>query len=85
MYQWAQMAARLLHLVFQYYATVDPDYVLNDDTIPWLSRENVEDRSTTSLTGLPEMVSSGQSVGSVVSSTVPAAMSTSAEQVCVCK
>ncbi|XP_025090124.1 protein KIAA0100-like isoform X2 [Pomacea canaliculata] len=64
----------------QYYATVDPDYVLNDDTIPWLSRENVEDRSTTSLTGLPEMVSSGQSVGSVVSSTVPAAMSTSAEQ-----
>nr|KAG5698428.1 hypothetical protein BaRGS_006623 [Batillaria attramentaria] len=55
----------------QYYATVDPDFVFKDDNIPWLSRENVEDRSGTGLTGLPEMVSSGQSVGSVVSSTVP--------------
>lgn len=56
----------------QYYATVDPDYVFSDDNIPWLSRENVEDRSGTGLTGLPEMVSSGQSVGSVVSSTISA-------------
>ncbi|XP_076453404.1 protein hobbit-like isoform X2 [Babylonia areolata] len=56
----------------QYYATVDPDFVFSDDNIPWLSRENVEDRSGSGLTGLPEMVSSGQTVGSVVSSTLPA-------------
>ena len=64
-------------MCFQYYATVDPDYVLSDENIPWLSRENVEDRSGSGLTGLPEMVSSGQSVGGVVSSTIPA----SSEQV----
>ncbi|KAL8564427.1 hypothetical protein ACOMHN_057449 [Nucella lapillus] len=56
----------------QYYATVDPDVVVGEDTIPWLSRENVEDRSGSGLTGLPEMVGSGQTVGSVVSSTLPA-------------
>ncbi|XP_070204899.1 protein hobbit-like isoform X2 [Littorina saxatilis] len=56
----------------QYYATVDPDYMFSEDNIPWLARENVEDRSGTGLTGLPEMVSSGQSVGSVVCTTIPA-------------
>lgn len=56
---------------------MDPDFVFGDENIPWLSRENVEDRTTTGLTGLPEMVSSGQSVGSVVCTTV-----SSSEQVC---
>ncbi|XP_055863164.1 protein hobbit-like isoform X2 [Biomphalaria glabrata] len=54
----------------QYYATVDPNNSYERDNIPWLSRENVEDRTNTDLTGLPEMISSGQSVGSVVSSVV---------------
>ena len=67
----------LCFVCFQYYATVDPDNLFSDENIPWLSRENVEDRSGSGLTGLPEMVGSGQSVGSVVSSTVPA----SSEQV----
>ncbi|XP_059177083.1 protein hobbit-like isoform X2 [Physella acuta] len=54
----------------QYYATVDPNNSYERDNIPWLLRENVEDRANTDLSGLPEMISSGQSVGSVVSSVV---------------
>ena len=52
--------------------------MFSDENIPWLSRENVEDRSGTGLTGLPEMVGAGQDVGSVVSSTIT---STTSEQV----
>lgn len=54
----------------QYYATVDPGEVVTDEDIAWLSKENIEDRSEFDLEGLPEMVSSGQSVGGVVNSTV---------------
>ncbi|CAI9740932.1 Hypothetical predicted protein [Octopus vulgaris] len=54
----------------QYYATVDLGEVINDEDIAWLSKENIEDRSEFDLEGLPEMVSSGQSVGGVVNSTV---------------
>ncbi|GFO14522.1 protein kiaa0100-like [Plakobranchus ocellatus] len=54
----------------QYYATVDPNNSYERDNIPWLSRENVEDRANTDLSGMPEMIGSGQSVGSVVSSAV---------------
>uniref|UniRef100_A0A0L8HRK1 Uncharacterized protein n=1 Tax=Octopus bimaculoides TaxID=37653 RepID=A0A0L8HRK1_OCTBM len=54
----------------QYYATVDFGEVINDEDIAWLSKENIEDRSEFDLEGLPEMVSSGQSVGGVVNSTV---------------
>ncbi|KAK3084827.1 hypothetical protein FSP39_019738 [Pinctada imbricata] len=54
----------------QYYATVDPSYEFEDDCYPWLSAENVEDRSEADLSGLPEMVASGHSVGGVVYSTV---------------
>ena len=65
----------------QYYATVDSNNSYDsDDNIPWLSKENVEDRANTDLSGLPEMIGSGQSVGSVVSSAVTG-VSSSAEQV----
>ncbi|XP_005096164.1 protein KIAA0100 isoform X2 [Aplysia californica] len=63
----------------QYYATVDPNNSYDRDNIPWLSRENVEDRANADLTGLPEMIGSGQSVGSVVSSAVTG-VAPSAEQ-----
>ncbi|XP_062591853.1 protein hobbit-like [Saccostrea cucullata] len=55
----------------QYYATVDPGSDLEEDCYPWLSQENVEDRMEEDLSGLPEMVSSGHSVGGVVYSTIP--------------
>lgn len=42
-----------------------------EDCYPWLSKENVEDRTEEDLSGLPEMVSSGHSVGGVVYSTIP--------------
>ena len=35
----------------------------------WVSLENIEDRADPHVVGMTEMVSSGQSVGSVVSST----------------
>ncbi|XP_069135589.1 protein hobbit-like isoform X1 [Argopecten irradians] len=54
----------------QYYATVDPDNHLDDDTMAWLHPENVEDRSEPELSGMSEMVGSGSSVGGVVYSTV---------------
>lgn len=41
-----------------------------EDCYPWLSKENVEDRTEEDLSGLPEMVSSGHSVGGVVYSTI---------------
>ena len=44
--------------------------MFDEDNIPWLQKENVEDQSGAGLTGLPEMVSSGQTVGSVISSTL---------------
>lgn len=65
----------------QYYATVDPNNSYENDNIPWLSRENVEDRANTDLSGLPEMIGSGQSVGSVVSSAV-AGVATSGPAAC---
>ena len=49
---------------------MDPNNSYERDNIPWLARENVEDRANTDLSGLPEMIGSGQSVGSVVSSVV---------------
>ncbi|XP_078336664.1 protein hobbit-like [Crassostrea virginica] len=55
----------------QYYATVDPGSDLEEDCYPWLPQENVEDRFEEDLSGLPEMVSSGHSVGGVVYSTIP--------------
>ncbi|KAK6192150.1 hypothetical protein SNE40_003678 [Patella caerulea] len=54
----------------QYYATVDPGDDFDDDEIPWLGKENVEDRFEADLSGVPEMVGSGQSVGGVISNTV---------------
>ncbi|OWF48647.1 protein KIAA0100-like isoform X2 [Mizuhopecten yessoensis] len=54
----------------QYYATVDPDNDLDDDTMAWLQPENVEDRSEPELSGMSEMVGSGSSVGGVVYSKV---------------
>ncbi|ESO97897.1 hypothetical protein LOTGIDRAFT_228425 [Lottia gigantea] len=54
----------------QYYATVDPGDDFEDDDIPWLSKENVEDRFEPDLSGVPEMVGSGHSVGGVISNTV---------------
>ena len=58
-------------LSHQYYATVDPGSDLEEDCYPWLPQENVEDRFEEDLSGLPEMVSSGHSVGGVVYSTIP--------------
>ncbi|XP_048751983.2 protein hobbit-like isoform X2 [Ostrea edulis] len=55
----------------QYYATVDPGNDLEEDCYPWLSQENVEDRWEEDLSGLPEMMSSGHSVGGIVYSTIP--------------
>lgn len=55
----------------QYYATVDSGNDFEEDCYPWLSKENVEDRTEEDLSGLPEMVSSGHSVGGVVYSTIP--------------
>lgn len=56
---------------YQYYATVDSGNDFEEDCYPWLSKENVEDRTEEDLSGLPEMVSSGHSVGGVVYSTIP--------------
>ena len=64
----------MLDVIFfshQYYATVDPGSDLEEDCYPWLPQENVEDRFEEDLSGLPEMVSSGHSVGGVVYSTIP--------------
>ena len=49
---------------------MDPDNEFEEDTYAWLSPENVEDRSEADLSGLPEMVASGHSVGGVVYSYV---------------
>ncbi|XP_071094347.1 protein hobbit-like isoform X1 [Haliotis cracherodii] len=54
----------------QYYATVDPGPDFDDENIPWLTIENVEDRFEEDLSGVPEMVGSGHSVGGVVGDTV---------------
>ncbi|BFZ05396.1 hypothetical protein BsWGS_08435 [Bradybaena similaris] len=64
----------------QYYSTVGPNNNYEGDNIPWLSRENVEDRANTDLSGLPEMIGSGQSVGSVVSSAVTGVMPAASDQ-----
>ncbi|KAL4223452.1 hypothetical protein ACF0H5_016923 [Mactra antiquata] len=50
----------------QYYATVDPGHEFNDETIPWLSKTHVEDRSEPDPSSLQEMAGSGHSVGGIV-------------------
>ncbi|WAR03618.1 K0100-like protein [Mya arenaria] len=50
----------------QYYATVDPGPEFTDDTIPWLSKAHVEDRSEPDPTSLQEMAGSGHSVGGII-------------------
>ena len=71
---WDHCFGYMLDVTFffhQYYATVDPGSDLEEDCYPWLPQENVEDRFEEDLSGLPEMVSSGHSVGGVVYSTIP--------------
>ena len=61
---------------FQYYATIDSG-PMETQTIRWLTKEDIEDRSKdigysgdAGMAGLAGMVGSGQSVGGVVSETV---------------
>ncbi len=55
---------------FQYYATVDVDSKEHSDTIQWLNKEHIEDRSglDDEVPALTEMMGTGQSVGSLVTS-----------------
>ncbi|KAG7211126.1 hypothetical protein KM043_010452 [Ampulex compressa] len=58
----------------QYYATVSANIDDNiDDNIMWLSLDNIQEKDSTVIAGLPDvpaLVGSGQSVGGVVSQTV---------------
>lgn len=40
------------------------------ENIQWVSVENIEERDSSTISNVPEMVGSGQSVGGVVSETV---------------
>lgn len=52
------------------YACVN--WIIDDslENIQWLSVENIEERDVATISNMPEMVGSGQSVGGVVSETV---------------
>ncbi|KAG6797637.1 hypothetical protein HZU73_06957 [Apis mellifera caucasica] len=58
----------------QYYATVSANIDENiDDNIMWLTLDNIQEKDSTVIAGLPDvpaLVGSGQSVGGVVSQTV---------------
>ncbi|XP_020279424.1 protein KIAA0100 [Pseudomyrmex gracilis] len=58
----------------QYYATVNANIDDNiDDNIMWLTLDNIQEKDSTIIAGLPDvpaLVGSGQSVGGVVSQTV---------------
>ncbi|XP_076682699.1 bridge-like lipid transfer protein family member hobbit isoform X2 [Andrena cerasifolii] len=58
----------------QYYATVSANIDENiDDNIMWLTLDNIQEKDSTVIAGLPDvpaLVGSGQSVGGVVSETV---------------
>ncbi|XP_058805315.1 protein hobbit isoform X2 [Phymastichus coffea] len=58
----------------QYYATVNANIDDNiDDNIMWLTLDNIQEKDSTVIVGLPDvpaLVGSGQSVGGVVSQTV---------------
>lgn len=58
----------------QYYATVNANIDDNiDDNIMWLTLDNIQEKDSTVIAGLPDvpaLVGSGQSVGGVVSETV---------------
>ncbi|OXU27590.1 hypothetical protein TSAR_008120 [Trichomalopsis sarcophagae] len=58
----------------QYYATVNANIDDNiDDNIMWLTLDNIQEKDSTVIAGLPDvpaLVGSGQSVGGVVSQTV---------------
>jgi len=43
---------------------------ITTENIQWLSVENIEERDTSAISNIPDMVGSGQSVGGVVSETV---------------
>ena len=55
-------------MLVQYYATVDPGSEADNEKILWLSKENVEDRTEMAvpMTGIAAMLSSGLSVGGVI-------------------
>ena len=55
-----------IFIFLQYYATVESKHDFTDDSIPWLSRQHVEDRSEPGLSSLQEMTGSGHSVGGIV-------------------
>ncbi|CAL8115614.1 unnamed protein product [Orchesella dallaii] len=66
----------------QYYATVSAGSLESpEENIQWLSVENIEERDTTAISNIPDMVGSGQSVGGVVSETVGALSDESTESV----
>ncbi|KAG0425424.1 hypothetical protein HPB47_027402 [Ixodes persulcatus] len=55
----------------QYYATVDVgERGPSEDGVVWLTLDNIEERASTVINDLPDLVGSGQGVGGVVSNTV---------------
>jgi len=54
----------------QYFATVDSRRLKDPDNIVWLSLDNIEEKTTMTISELPDLVGSGQSAGGVVSSVV---------------